>query len=158
LFNGETLLYIGQSTDIMKRIQQHMQDKKFDNYSYKMVNEINLKAVERACIKQYNPIMNTTHSNKKLSSCTVDIDILEGTAKLVNSTIYAKIDNEIVYSRVDFHKNKYGRSTFELRDLIGEISYNGGVLIKNFDFKIKVKNKWYGFISNRDNTYSLSSD
>jgi hypothetical protein len=61
LYRGNTLVYIGQTTNhIAFSIDRHKKDGKvFNRYSYVRVDEkLNLKAIEELCIDQHTPELN----------------------------------------------------------------------------------------------------
>jgi len=69
LFNGDVLVYIGQSTTIESRVKQHTVDKVFDSYSFLVVEDNATRLdLESFLILKHNPPYNATVPNKKLVS------------------------------------------------------------------------------------------
>lgn len=60
LFDGETIVYIGKSTDIHGRVHAHLKDpgKHFDRYAYIAVSSDDLDAAEFEYIKLFEPKYN----------------------------------------------------------------------------------------------------
>ena len=68
LFSGNDLIYIGQSTNVMRRISDHAgngpashlakKGVEFDSYAYISVPEQDLDAVERRMINEHKPLYN----------------------------------------------------------------------------------------------------
>lgn len=65
LFNNNELVYIGQSTDIARRIQSHRNDKKFTDYSFIECNESELNSREKSLIQKYSPKLNISLKKTK---------------------------------------------------------------------------------------------
>lgn len=66
LFNGPSLVYIGQSTNIEGRVVSHRKDKVFDSYSYILIADDQERIEEeKLLIMKHNPIYNKTVSKKK---------------------------------------------------------------------------------------------
>lgn len=69
LFDGDELVYIGQSKDIQNRVQTHMDEgvKKFDSFSYIYLElPVDRDVIERGLINEYLPKYNNDSLTKKL--------------------------------------------------------------------------------------------
>ena len=58
LFNGDELVYVGKTVNLLHRIGSHFGRKDFDSFSFLICDEINLGRLERAAIMQYRPRLN----------------------------------------------------------------------------------------------------
>ena len=58
LFDGPTLVYIGQSENIFKRVPIHLETKKFDSWNYIEFVEEDLNILEAEFILKYKPKYN----------------------------------------------------------------------------------------------------
>ena len=64
LYNGDELIYIGQSRSILSRIGQHVKGgKSFDSYTFVECDEEDLDSMEAGYIKHYHPSMNVAGAN-----------------------------------------------------------------------------------------------
>ncbi len=154
LLNDTLLVYIGQSKDILRRIQEHRQDKVFTHYCYFECKESELNALEQKYIKRHNPKLNITFSKKeralpeKLTSDDFTNffgGMVDNTAKLFDEYLVAKINESLVYSRVITKKLKHGKLKFLFADLKSEISTGGSVILRNANGWFMHKNKTYYF-------------
>jgi len=73
----DEVVYVGQSINIHRRIEQH-KDKKFDNYSYIQCSKDMLNCTEEAYILRFNPIY-----NKRKAELTIGCDSLKEKSKLL---------------------------------------------------------------------------
>lgn len=76
LYNGTTLVYIGQAINLHQRINEHIRTKtkEFDSYRFIEINgNIDLDRLEEEFIKKYRPIHNVRfNSNRKQSKRKID--------------------------------------------------------------------------------------
>lgn len=64
LYYKNRIVYIGQSTNIHRRLIQHLKSNKlFDKYNYIEIEVDQLDDIEEALIRKYKPIHNTTHND-----------------------------------------------------------------------------------------------
>lgn len=66
LFNGETLVYIGQAINVMKRLAAHTETKDFTHAAFVSVPRDLLNEVERGLINAYLPRLNRDSSTESL--------------------------------------------------------------------------------------------
>ena len=71
------IMYIGQTTDIHKRIQNHTKEINFNNPNYQIFyasipNKISMDIYEYLLIKKYKPIYNITYNNDIEVLCTLN--------------------------------------------------------------------------------------
>ena len=59
LFDGDEIVYIGRSRNVMKRISAHLNDKYFDSYAVFWVGKSRSVEIEAAMIGLYRPKYNT---------------------------------------------------------------------------------------------------
>lgn len=71
LFKDEELVYIGQSTNINKRVHDHIIDKKFNTYTYIQFPKFKLDEMEKKFIRIYSPKYNIIHKGKIFISETI---------------------------------------------------------------------------------------
>ena len=83
LWLGDTLQYISQSSNLLKRIGEHQAKKVFDSYSFIECDACELDALEKRYIKQYNPPLNCTHSVPRSIAQPAMVDASEY-ANLIN--------------------------------------------------------------------------
>jgi hypothetical protein len=62
LWQGEDVVYVGQTTLFWERVGRHCQEKSFDRISYIRCEKEDLLAMERAAIYKYRPKLNKTCS------------------------------------------------------------------------------------------------
>lgn len=62
LFQGDQIVYVGQTRSIAERIGQHIKTKAFDSFAWIEVPKDRLEAVERAYINSLRPPLNKTTS------------------------------------------------------------------------------------------------
>lgn len=60
LFDGDEIVYVGQSVDIMTRIGAHLRDKIFDSFNYIECGLRDLNNLEATYILELKPKYNTT--------------------------------------------------------------------------------------------------
>ena len=60
LFDGSTLVYIGQSENIFKRVPIHLETKKFDSWNYIEFVEDDLNILQAEYILKYRPKCNAS--------------------------------------------------------------------------------------------------
>jgi hypothetical protein len=60
LFDGGELVYVGQTTNMARRLAQHSKLKKFDSFSFIACSENDLRAIETYAIAKYRPPLNRT--------------------------------------------------------------------------------------------------
>jgi hypothetical protein len=156
LFYKKELVYIGQSVDIEKRIQEHTQNKVFDEYSYKRVCERDLNKVEKACIEYYNPKLNIVF-NKKIH-LNIKCPVVRNTATLISDTMHINIDGLYLKSEIGVYKNeKSGFFTYEFKDIIAVfVEHNGSAIIKNTSFCLNHNHILYIFKPNNNKEWVLS--
>lgn len=58
LFDGDDIVYVGKSKDILNRIPTHKATKKYDSHSFILCEEELLNVYERVLINKYKPIYN----------------------------------------------------------------------------------------------------
>ncbi len=58
LLDGVTVLYVGSSKNIARRLSQHKRNINFDLYCYDECEESELLSREAEAIKQFHPILN----------------------------------------------------------------------------------------------------
>ena len=69
LFNNDNLIYIGKSINIFRRLNDHIKDKYFDNYSFIKCNtEQEADKLELEMIIKYKPKLNIQHKTYDLDS------------------------------------------------------------------------------------------
>lgn len=61
LFRNNTIVYVGQTTNGLKRIFDHT-DKRFDEYTFIRCRKCELNVLEAAYIKKFKPKYNHTHN------------------------------------------------------------------------------------------------
>ena len=68
LFNKDNLIYIGQSINIFRRLNQHIKNKNFDSYSFiKCDTDSEAIDLEKMLIKKYRPTLNIQHKTQDLN-------------------------------------------------------------------------------------------
>jgi len=150
LFNKKELVYIGKSTDIVARIQQHKVDKVFTHYSYFKCPRKNLDILERLNIKKYNPKLNTVHArtdDKQLNALEIEYaslisSIPDNGGYLSESLFICKISGKVTISKVKVTRRR-GYRYYNLVDIKGEITGNGSVDIKSCTVTIKLSKTYY---------------
>lgn len=95
LFQGESIVYVGQSRNIHSRVRDHLADKQFEHYSF---IEIELpshrKAIEAHYIEILNPLLNVaTPSAKKLEQKTKKLDEIHTKQQRIKKGNKALIDH-----------------------------------------------------------------
>lgn len=83
LYRGTELVYIGQTTHLLPRLGNHIDDnsKEFDFYKFLEINgNINLDSIERDYIMKYKPIYNIQFNtdikkNKRKKTKVITFDI-----------------------------------------------------------------------------------
>ena len=85
LWLENNLQYVGQSSNLLKRIGEHIASKAFDSYSFIEcdVSELERIEIEKAYIKQYSPPLNCTHSAPRSIDQPAMVDASEY-ANLIN--------------------------------------------------------------------------
>lgn len=59
LFKGDELEYIGQSINVFRRLNDHLKDKVFDNYSFVCCDsKYDAEKLEKQLIEKYKPRLN----------------------------------------------------------------------------------------------------
>lgn len=82
-FNGETLLYIGITKNILKRMKDHSKASAWWNDQDKIIytqlaNEYEASTLERVLINKFRPVFNETHNRGELLlAIQVDLEALE---------------------------------------------------------------------------------
>ena len=148
----DTLIYIGQSTDILARIQQHNKDKVFSYYSYYECSKASLNNNEKACIEHYKPKMNETFNTEKIET---SIDIPLNTAFIDNWILYVNLLGKKFTTKVIKRVNKKGQICFRSVDYKVEFINDGSFIIKKF--YLTQKGKAYVFNSN-GKAFELNKD
>lgn len=152
LFDKGVLVYIGQSTDIHRRIQDHKQNKIFDSYGFVECDVRELDKKEKSLIKLYNPKYNITHNNQQLLPDILQTPVFlsfyehqqKWTGKLFDQFFIVKLPDEMVYSMV-VSKTIKGYSRFSFKDLKGEISNTGSFEIQKASGWFNHRGKRYWF-------------
>lgn len=63
LYKDNVIVYVGESGCIFGRIKQHMDDKDFDRFTYKIIDTVEMRKVEeRKFIRKHRPKYNTIHN------------------------------------------------------------------------------------------------
>ena len=86
LWQDDELQYIGKSSNILKRIGEHATCKVFDTYSFIECDIADMATLEQAYIKQYQPPLNTVHTDPRP---------LEDTSVMVDASQYSNIINDM---------------------------------------------------------------
>lgn len=69
LFHDDILIYIGKSINIFKRLNEHIKNKNFNNYSFiKCDTENEANELETEMIIRYKPKLNIQHRKMDLDS------------------------------------------------------------------------------------------
>lgn len=63
LISNDTIVYVGQSVNVLNRIRQHLADKFFDKINIIQCPEKELIKLESFYIKKFNPILNKVGKN-----------------------------------------------------------------------------------------------
>lgn len=71
LINGHTIVYVGQSKNVIRRIGQH-NDKDFDRFAWVLCQPSDLDKLEVAYIAKFNPPLNVMHANRQGITDTTD--------------------------------------------------------------------------------------
>jgi excinuclease UvrABC nuclease subunit len=74
LYKGDDIVYIGATSRLMGRVQDHMRSnrfeknfpKDFDRCEYEVVDKDDLKEIESRMIAKYKPIYNTIRTQEKV--------------------------------------------------------------------------------------------
>jgi len=157
LFYKEELIYIGQSVNILARIEQHKKDKVFDTFCFKRVDKRRLDSVEKECIQYYMPKLNDIHNSNKVFK-EVDVNILQNTAKYENGLMVININNNILKSEIVFIKQRKGYFKYNFRDIKAEFyNTNGSAIIKEYSFYVKFKTKTYIFKPQGGNVWKMEN-
>lgn len=106
LWDCDKLVYIGQSTDIYKRIYEHRNVKKFTKFSFIECLEYELNDFEKKYIQTYNPILNKTFSKQSISETLRDIQLEIGDFKIISSTAVFNLTGIIVQIPLVVSRNK----------------------------------------------------
>lgn len=96
LWDVDTIVYIGQSIDIDKRISEHRKNKKFSHYSYIECSKKDLNKLESSYIKTYNPILNTLLIDKHSISPIENRNLNLNTAIIENNILYINVNSIIL--------------------------------------------------------------
>lgn len=152
LFRGSDLVYIGQSVDIHRRIQDHKQSKIFDSFSYIEYPEHQLSRKEKDLIKFFNPPLNVIHATSTEIPETLATEEfnnwykvqINNTAKMYEGYFVAKLRTGMCYSKISSDRRK-GYSQYNFKDIKGEFSGNGSAIVLNYSGWFKFKNKKYWF-------------
>jgi hypothetical protein len=72
LFDGDALVYIGQSTNVYWRVGQHMAEKQFTSACYVSVPKERLDEVERLLLDVYLPVLNQDSKTRSLRRQQMD--------------------------------------------------------------------------------------
>jgi len=74
LFDGDDLVYVGQSRNVLYRVGGHLKSiKEFDSYGVVECEADQLDSLEAAYIKRYQPILNTVGTNPALLKPSVRV-------------------------------------------------------------------------------------
>ena len=67
LFDQDSLIYIGKSENVFRRLNDHVRNKFFDNYSFIKCNtEKDASSLEKEMIIKYKPALNIQHKKEEL--------------------------------------------------------------------------------------------
>lgn len=140
LFSNNELVYVGQSTDVLRRIQQHRSDKVFDEFCFKKCLERDLDTLERNTIRFYKPRYNIVQNKEREIELPEELNteefklefsrMQESTARIRGNMFYAKIKSEVVFSKV-VRTNKRGLFKFKFSNFVGEFTGSGVARIQN---------------------------
>lgn len=65
LFDGDEIVYVGQSKNVWKRLAQHSKDKLFNGYTVLSCDPASLDDIEKHYIKEFSPKYNQQHLTKE---------------------------------------------------------------------------------------------
>ena len=119
LWDSEELVYIGQSTDIHKRISEHLAVKKFTHYSFISCQRSQLNKLEKSYIQTYNPILNKTFSRQTLATELVEISLCQNEFKIIGNVSLFKLTDHVI--QIPLIKKNKG---FQFVGFRGELKVN----------------------------------
>jgi hypothetical protein len=139
LFRKGELVYVGQSTDIMQRIQQHRTDKVFDSFAYKQCDRRSLNEIEANTIAYYKPEYNIIHNKEREQELPTEFQteefqkefrlMTDCTARMFGSIFCAKVESKLIFSKVQ-RVSKKGYFNFKFVSLKGEFTGARSAMIK----------------------------
>lgn len=142
LWDCDNLVYIGQSTDIYKRISEHRGVKKFTHFSFIECIESKLDKLERTYIQTYNPILNKTFSRYSPKVVLLEVDLVQGEFKIVGNVAVFKLTDHVIQIPL-IRKNKGFQfvgfkgvlkpNVFSPNTYYGELFYGGASYFIVFD-------------------------
>lgn len=149
LFREGVVVYIGESTNVLKRIGEH-EDKSFDEYSYVKTPKNKLKVEEKKYIKMYSPLYNITHNSKEITPLIV----IEFPAKLAEKEIlifeggfYFVLNGEKLTLKLRLNKKNKQYSFQGHKGFINTKSGNGEIMYNNIKYYFaKTKGDYYKFV------------
>lgn len=143
LWDNNSLIYIGQSTDIHKRIYEHRKDKSFTHYSYVKSNVKSLNKLEKQYIQAYSPILNKVFNSSILSQEVEELSVKLFTAIIKENILYINVSNiTLCISIISNKQNKkfVGYKGYLKPNNFNE-SYYGEILINKKNYFIVYDDK-----------------
>lgn len=153
LFKNQELVYIGKSTDIFSRIEQHKKDKVFTHFSYQETPLKELNETEKDCIKYYNPKINENFATKIVEEVLIIVE--SNFAKYHEKRMYFNIDNKLFNSQIKSIRDKKGYYRYRFLEIKGSIFSDGSAFLNRITFSVNYKSKTYYFKNVSHNMWQL---